>query len=112
MEYITNYKRRPDSGRRILFPSSWLDSNTRFFFFKNEVMDKAPYPIWELYPYQKWIEIMNKKTEGKERFDWSDKTKEYSLDKNSRLLLPLECKWKIINLIGMVDYIIIKESTS
>jgi hypothetical protein len=66
MEYITNYKRRPDSGRRILFPSSWLDSNTRFFFFKNEVMDKAPYPIWELYPYQK-VYIMKMK----EGIDWN-----------------------------------------
>jgi hypothetical protein len=103
MEYLGSVlSRNVDYKRRFLFPAEWIDESTIFFVVQDEDI--------QLYSYAKWKAIMVSLSLAKEKISWAEKSTQVHLDDTKRLLLPKTMKWKKIDLIGMIDYIIIRES--
>lgn len=108
MEYLGNIEnRKVDNKRRIVLPSIWMDENAireGFFFVRKE-------ESIELYPYKIWKHILANIEDDSEKLAWSKKSSKLtSTSISNRLLLPIYCIWKRVNLIGMGEYIIINES--
>lgn len=108
MEYLGSLpKRKVDSKRRIIWPAEWLNDRDKdgFFFVKEGEYVR-------IYPYAKWKIVMDGMRTEHAKITWSGKsTLVEHLDSSKRLILPKECMWKKIDLIGMGnDYIVIRES--
>ena len=105
MEYLFTKEVNSDGKRRIKFPSAWVNPsvNKEFVFVKEDEI--------KLYPYFTWKEIFDKEKKGKDQIDFMEKSLKVEMDKSQRILLPKYLTWKKINLIGMGDYIVIREST-
>ena len=108
MEYLGSLPpRKVDIKRRIIWPVEWLDDKDKYGFLF--VQEKKHIKI---YPCLTWKLVMNAMAKEPEKIAWSKKsTPVEHLDKDKRLLLPKECNWRKIDFIGMVEYIIIREST-
>lgn len=107
MEYLGSLaKRKVDAKRRMIWPAEWsnaTDKNGFFFVKEGEYV--------RIYPYAKWKLVMDGMRTEHAKIIWSGKSSLVEhLDDIKRLLLPKTMKWKTIDLVGMIDYIIIRES--
>lgn len=102
MQYLGTIHVKIDDKRRLFFPKSWSDETKIFFLVFDEYT--------KIYPRETWMRIMLDKKNESEKLLWSGKSIQMNLDTHGRLLLPKTIIWKYIDLIGMLDYIIIRES--
>ena len=112
-EYRGKFEGKPlDTGKRVKFPVNWLSIDETFILVSVEEDPTEP-KRWNLYPSSKWAELMDKKKIEKDKISFASRSsKEITLDKNARLLIPMGTKGQKITLIGVIDYIIIEEFTS
>ena len=106
MEYIGNLPpRNVDEKRRIIWPKGWPYNEQGFVFVQEEDI--------KIYPYVTWKVAMKKKGKESKKNMWFKKSSAIAkVDSQKRLLLPKYCTgWKEVDLIGMGEYIIIREST-
>jgi DNA-binding transcriptional regulator/RsmH inhibitor MraZ len=103
MEYEGILTRKIDNKRRFVWPAKWNDETEKFFFIHDEY-DK-------IYPYKEWKKIMLSCKSDKEKVEWAEKSTELIIDSAKRLTLPKSCTWESIDLIGVIDYVIIRESS-
>lgn len=108
MEYFGNVSnRKVDNKRRIVMPSQWIDDHVAegFFFVQKE-------DAIELYPYKAWKNMLAKIEDAGEKLAWAKRSSLLThLLTPNRLLLPNSCTWQRVDLIGVGEYIVIKEST-
>ena len=109
MEYLGSLlSRKVDEKRRIMWPAQLANEDDvhGFCFLREE-------KSMRIYPYLKWKSVTKAIVKQSEKLAWSEKsTLVTHIDNQKRLLLPKECtSWKGIDLIGMGDYLIIREST-
>jgi len=104
MEYIGIKTRKIDSKRRLLMPSMWEDESIFFVLIREE-------KEWALHPQESWKQKMLKLKEDNDKLSLAQKSYQTKADDYGRVQLPKGFPWKKIELIGMIDYIIIKEST-
>jgi DNA-binding transcriptional regulator/RsmH inhibitor MraZ len=98
--------RKIDYKRRLLLPSKLLVCDTLVFVPVQENTSEL-----RLYSYPTWKEMQGKMAQG-ERADLLKKSSAMqTLDTQKRLLLPEGITWKKVDVIGMLDYIMIQEST-
>jgi len=104
MEYLGKKNRKVDSKRRITWPLKWIDSPIEKFLFVQDTYAK-------IYPYEKWEEIMFSLKSDKKKLEWAKKSTLMEFDMTNRLLLPSSCTWKKVDLVGVIEYVIVCEST-
>lgn len=104
MEYVGKIVRHPDEKHRILWPARWCHKDQKKFFIVQDEYVK-------IFPYEKWKEIMVALPNDAEKLAWANKSTEVTLDKGKRLTLPKECTADVIEMNGLIDYIIISKST-
>jgi hypothetical protein len=106
MEYkfdgTSSSKRAEDKS--FALPARWLvDVDSWVFVYENHTL--------RLYPYEIWLNIRSlKDDDGKRGFDINSSRARFK--RNKELKLPHLCNWLRVDLVGMGEYIIIKESTS
>lgn len=54
--------------------------------------------------------MLSYKKDEKKQAEWSGMSTEAEVDDQGRMILPKHVKWKKIDVIGMIDYVIIRES--
>ena len=109
MEYFGSVSsRKVDKKRRIMWPAKLANKDDKhgFCFLREDESVR-------IYPYLTWKVVMKSFVQNPEKIAWAKKsTLVIHLDAQKRLLLPKE--WtgcKCVDLIGVGDYLIIREST-
>ena len=104
MEYIGKKTRKIDEKTRLVLPIQWREKNTSLVLVKETE--------WTLCPQAFWKKKMQKLKNDTEKVTLAEKSYQTKIDDSGRVQLPKEFTWKSIELIGVIDYIIIKESTA
>jgi hypothetical protein len=105
MSYTKNYLRKTVGHGKILFwPRKWQ--------FELDLVIVQESTFLSIMPYQAWVRIKDAQPDLQSKIAWSSKSSKARFtgqNKQKNIVLPSTCTWKVVDLIGNFENVLIKE---